>query len=95
MIIDKGFLKLDIGFLGVIDSDDIRENYDITKHPKARGNPSEDEVINDFLESFGNVKNQLKISRAEWNDYYAAVSSNIDNDEHFILLMKMAWKLTK
>lgn len=31
--------------------------------------------------------------KKEWNDYYAAVSASIDNDEHFVQLMKMAWKL--
>lgn len=29
----------------------------------------------------------------EWNDYYSAVSASIDNDDHFVQLIKMAWKL--
>jgi hypothetical protein len=29
----------------------------------------------------------------EWDDYYAAVSSCIENDEHFIQLMKLVWKM--
>jgi len=29
----------------------------------------------------------------EWNDYYAAVSASVDNDDHFVELMKIAWKL--
>ena len=34
-----------------------------------------------------------KIQRDEWNEYYAAVSSSIDNDDHFVQLMRAAWKL--
>merc|ERR1711997_825848 len=29
-----------------------------------------------------------EIQRDEWNEYYAAVSSSIDNDDHFVQLMK-------
>lgn len=46
----------------------------------------------DFLGSFGDTdRNGITIT--EWRDYYAAVSASIDNDEHFCLLMKTAWKL--
>ena len=33
------------------------------------------------------------IKLKEWNDYYAAVSASIDDDGHFVELMKIAWKL--
>lgn len=46
----------------------------------------------DFLASFGDV-DRNGISLNEWRDYYSAVSASIDNDEHFCLLMKTAWKL--
>ena len=54
---------------------------------------TETQVFGEFLESFGDVNHDFRISKNEWDDYYAAVSSNIDNDEHFILLMTRAWKL--
>jgi hypothetical protein len=47
----------------------------------------------EFLQNFGDVDKDGTISRAEWNDYYAAVSSSVDNDDHFVLLMQNAWKL--
>jgi hypothetical protein len=37
------------------------------------------------------IKNNNKIQ--EWLDYYSAVSSSIDNDSHFVELMRIAWKL--
>ena len=30
---------------------------------------------------------------AEWNDYYASVSANIDNDNMFCPLMVTAWRM--
>ena len=58
----------------------------------------------EFLQNFGDKNKDGKLERVvwnqscdriiqEWNDYYAAVSASIDNDEHFIQLMKAAWKL--
>ena len=35
----------------------------------------------------------LLFSRKEWIDFYSAVSFSIDNDDHFVLLMKCAWNL--
>lgn len=63
-------------------------------HPKFKsGEMSEAQILNEFLSSFGDVDKNGKVSRSEWNDYYAAVSASVDNDEHFILIMKNAWKL--
>ena len=47
----------------------------------------------EFLKHFGDKNGDGKLQRSEWNDYYAAVSASIDNDDHFIQLMKVAWKL--
>ncbi len=52
-----------------------------------------DQVFVEWLGNFADTSGDGKISRDEWNDYYAAVSSSIDNDDHFIELMKMGWKV--
>lgn len=54
---------------------------------------TEDEVFLEFLANFGDRNRDGKIQRDEWNDYYAAVSASIDNDDHFVQLMITAWKL--
>lgn len=62
---------------------------------------TENQVFDEFLVNFGDVdKNGILtyqvldiIILQEWLDYYSAVSASVDNDEHFVLLMKMAWKL--
>ena len=54
---------------------------------------TEDEVFTEFLQNFGDKNRDGCITKAEWNDYYAAVSSSIDDDDHFVELMKTAWGL--
>ena len=54
---------------------------------------TEDEVFTQFLGSFGDKNRDGTITKAEWNDYYDAVSANIDHDDHFVALMRNAWKL--
>jgi hypothetical protein len=52
---------------------------------------TEEQVFTLFLKNFNDYTGTL--DRKEWIDYYSAVSFSIDNDDHFVLLMKCAWKL--
>ena len=93
-MVDKAFLKFDADGSGEITAADLRGVYNTDMHPKVQsGEMTQDEVFLEFLQSFGDKNRDGKISRAEWNEYYAAVSSSIDNDDHFVQLMKAAWKL--
>jgi Ca2+-binding EF-hand superfamily protein len=94
-VIDKAFAKFNRDdHDDVITASDLAGVYDCSKHPKViSGNMTENEVFTEFLSSFGDKNNDGKITHSEWNDYYAAVSSSIDNDEHFSLLMHNAWKM--
>ena len=47
----------------------------------------------EFLSNFGDRNHDGRIDRSEWNDYYGAVSSSIDHDDHYVQLMKTAWRL--
>ena len=54
-------------------------------HPKVQtGEMTEDEVFLEFLQNFGDRNRDGKITRSEWNEYYAAVSASVDNDDHFV-----------
>ena len=53
---------------------------------------TEDEAFAIFLKNY-NDRGNGKIDKREWDDYYAAVSSAIDNDKHFEILMKTTWNL--
>ena len=101
-IIDKAFLKFDKDCNGYIDANDLKGVYNAKVHPKVTGGEkTEEQVFEEFLQAFGDKDKDGKIQRIvfnfsitqEWNDYYAGVSSSIDNDDHFIQLMKVAWKL--
>lgn len=93
-IVDKAFLKFDKDGSGVINALDLRGVYNASLHPQVQGGSmSEDDVFLEFLENFGDVNKDGCIQREEWNEYYAAVSSSIDNDEHFVELMRTAWRL--
>ena len=54
---------------------------------------TEDQVFMEFLQNFGDTNKDGTLTRGEWNEYYAAVSSSIDNDDHFVQLMNTASKL--
>lgn len=53
---------------------------------------TKDEAFIEFLENFKDWK-AGRIHRSEWNDYYAAVSFAVDDDDHFVQLIKTAWRL--
>ena len=93
-MVDKAFLKFDKDGSGEIEACDLKGVYNCNFHPKVQsGEMTEDEVFLEFLANFGDKNRDGKIQKDEWNEYYAAVSSSIDNDEHFVQLMRAAWKL--
>ena len=93
-IIDKAFLKFDKEGNGMIDVTEIRQVYNCSKHPKVvSAEMSEEQVFAMFLKNFNDKNNIGKIDRKEWNDYYSAVSSSIENDDHFVIMIKTTWGL--
>jgi len=50
-------------------------------------------VFVEFLATFGEKGGNGRISRDHWNDHYAAVSAQIENDSHFVSLMVTTWRL--
>ena len=93
-LIDKAFLKFDRDGNGYVDANDLRGVYNCSHHPKVqRGEMTEDQAFREFLQSFNDRNRDGRITKDEWDEYYAAVSSSIDNDDHFVQLMRTAWKL--
>ncbi len=91
-IIDKAYLKFDKEGTGYIDVTEIRQVYNCSKHPKVlNAEMSEEQVFSLFIKNFNDKGG--KISRKEWNDYYSAVSYSINNDDHFVIMMKTTWNL--
>ena len=46
-----------------------------------------------LVEIFIDLTGTGKIELSEWNDYYAAVSASVDDDQHFITLLKSTWQI--
>ena len=87
-IVDQAFKKFDKDGSGFITKDDLKGVYNCDYHPQVvAGKKTPEQVFDTFLESFGDVNKDGKITKKEWDDYYAAVSASVDKDEHFIVLM--------
>lgn len=95
------FKKLDTTGDGIIDITDIKVKYNAKKHPDVMmGKRTEDEVLYDFLDTFEShyslnhpdSKDHI-INLDEWLEYYNNVSSNIDSDEYFKIMMVNAYGL--
>lgn len=93
-MIDEAFYKFDPERTGVINQHELRVAYDSSSHPKVlSGELCSDEVFIQFLRAFGDKHGDGSITKTEWDDYYSAVSSEIENDDLFILLVKQCWRL--
>lgn len=88
------FAKFDPAGCGYVNASDLRCNFNCSAHPKViAGEITEDEAFLEFLANFSDKDNSGQISACEWNDFYSAVSSDIDNDQHFCDMMNQAWNL--
>jgi calcyphosin len=92
--INAAFDKFNVDGGPCVRASDLRSVYDCSMHPRVQsGEMTTDEVFTEFLASFGDKNGDGAITKSEWNDYYAAVSASMDNDDHFVLMMNNAWKM--
>lgn len=95
-IVRRIFATMDADGSGELTIDDLRGKYSAKDNPDvASGKKTEDEVLREFLDAFegeGGEKGDGVISMDEWIDYYTGISSNVDNDDHFLLLMCNVWE---
>ena len=93
-VVDAAFSIFDVDGTGVVNAQDLKQVYRCNLHPQViSGEITEDEAFVEFLASFGDKNNDGNISKGEWDNYYAAVSSSVDNDDEFCLMMANAWNL--
>jgi len=94
-LIKKAFDKMDKSGDGVVTAPDLKGVYNVSLHPKYQnGEWTEDQVFKHFLQSF-EFPNDAdgKVTWEEWLNYYCGVSSSIDKDSYFALMMRNSWKL--
>ena len=93
-VVEAAFQKFDIDGSGEVTAADLKPVYNVAQHPKViSGEITEDEAFLEFLAYFADRNNDGIITQTEWLDYYAAVSSSVDDDEHFVAILTRAWNL--
>lgn len=99
--VKKAFSKLDKDKSGVVDIRDIQGTFNAKLHPDVKaGKKTEDEVLSEFLDTF-ELHHALKkpgdrdrkITLEEFTEYYTNISSTIDRDDYFELMITNAWNL--
>ena len=100
-MVEKAFHVIDKDGSGILDINDIKGSYRADKHPDVvAGKKSEDQILVEFLETFEahhNLKEGAqadgRVTLEEFTEYYKNVSSSIDNDDYFALMMNNSWNI--
>ena len=103
-IVLQAFKIFDKNQNGVIEKDDIRDNYNAKLHPDVQsGKKTEEEVLAEFLDTFeyqfsllndGKTKDG-KITMEEFLDYYNNISMSIKDDNYFEEMITSVYNLDK
>ena len=86
--IDFVYSRFDQDNKGIAKASDMKSVFNCKQHPKYKmGKLSVDQMFYLYLKNFNN---QVKdtVTKKEWDDYYAGLSVAIDDDEHFVKLIK-------
>lgn len=91
----QAFEILDADHSGVVELNDIAAKYSADKHPDViAGKRSKDDVLREFLDTFDTEEKDGKVSPGEFCKYYSNVSSSIDDDDYFELMIRNAWHIS-
>jgi Ca2+-binding EF-hand superfamily protein len=91
--INKAFDKLDTDGSGQISIADIEAAHNPAASQLVKmGKTTANAVFASLLRSYDRDSDGV-ITRTEFLDYYREISPSIDTDEHFVLMIKNAWKL--
>jgi len=99
-LVMKAFRKLDTDGSGELTIDDLQGVFNVARHPQVlSGAITEKQALQGFLNSFesfdGEGNKDGVITFTEFEDYFSGVSSDIDNDDYFALMMCQSWGITE
>eukprot|EP01105_Mastigella_eilhardi_P005260 TRINITY_DN17000_c0_g1_i1.p1 TRINITY_DN17000_c0_g1~~TRINITY_DN17000_c0_g1_i1.p1 ORF type:complete len:210 (+),score=77.93 TRINITY_DN17000_c0_g1_i1:22-630(+) len=99
-LVQKAFRILDKDLSGEVTVDDVIGRYDAAKHPLVlAGEATTQQILEEFIngmEGFcGKGNRDHKVTLQEFTDYYTGVSSSIDREDYFALMMCQAWHMTE
>ncbi|XP_053386882.1 calcyphosin-like protein [Mercenaria mercenaria] len=96
-VINQAFDSLDVNKDGILSIDDLKIVYltNAKRHPKfLSGEWTEEQVLRNFLDSIDTPGNpDGNVTREEFMNYYAGVSSTVDDDSYFDLMMRACYGL--
>ena len=91
--IDYVYFQFDKKNVGYAEATELRKVFNCVKHPRyLSGELTEDQIFFLYLKNFSNDAND-RVTKKEWDDYYAGVSVAVPDDAHFIRLIKNQFKV--
>jgi len=91
--IDYVYSKFDKKNVGYAEATELRKVFNCVKHPRyLSGELTEDQIFFLYLKNFSNEAND-RVTKKEWDDYYAGISVAVPDDAHFIRLIKNQFKV--
>jgi len=95
-LVEHAFDSLDANGDGILDTSELLEKYDATKHPDVvDGRRTEEDILREWVQVF-EVGGQVdgKVSIDEFINYYTNVSASIDDEDYFELMIRNTWHLS-
>ncbi len=95
-LVNMAFEIMDQDGNGYLELSDLAGRYNGKRHPDViSGKKTEDQVLLEFLDTFTVGQNDdQKVTKEEFQNYYAAISASIDRDDYFELMIRNAWHIS-
>ena len=92
--IRRAYAKLDVNGDGLVKLDDVAKLYDASKHPEVMsGRKTERDIFMEFMSLWDTQEKDGVVTIDEFCQYYHDISSLVETDEEFCMIMQNAWKL--
>eukprot|EP00604_Paraphysomonas_vestita_P002308 CAMPEP_0174818508 /NCGR_PEP_ID=MMETSP1107-20130205/1201_1 /TAXON_ID=36770 /ORGANISM="Paraphysomonas vestita, Strain GFlagA" /LENGTH=327 /DNA_ID=CAMNT_0016030435 /DNA_START=313 /DNA_END=1296 /DNA_ORIENTATION=+ len=93
-LVKMAFDILDTDGSGFVSIDELSAVYDVSWNPAVRaGKMTQAEAMKEFMTQWDRLDGDGMVSFEEFVDYYKGVSSSIDGDDYFELMIRNAWRI--
>ena len=90
-MVHMAYKVLDKDGSGLVTIADISIAYDVSEHPDfISGRKTSDEILREFMTVWETHKRDGIVTIEEFEDYYKDISSSIDDDDYFELMIRNA-----